>query len=280
MHTRTFDVNGQRLETITAGPESGELVILLHGFPESGDAWRHQIAALAGAGYRVLAPHQRGYAGSSKPASVFEYRLGLLARDVLALADACNAKTFSVVGHDWGAVIAWHLASTQADRLRHVVVMNGPHPGTVGMHTMRRPTQLLRSWYIGAFQLPFVPELLLRAGSHSWLRKALTGSAHPATFSDDLLRTYEAQWAQPGALAAMLNWYRALPWEAPTPALPIEVPVTVLWGERDRFLDRGLADAGLALCRRGELVPFPNATHWLHHEEPDEVNRRLLKALA
>jgi pimeloyl-ACP methyl ester carboxylesterase len=158
--------------------------------------------------------------------------------------------------------------------------MNGPHPGTVGLHTLRRPTQLLRSWYIGAFQVPFVPELLLRAGGHSWLRRALTASAHRGAFDEDLLRTYEAQWSQPGALAAMLNWYRAIPWEAPTPALPIGIPVTVLWGERDQFLDRGLADAGLALCRKGELVPFPNATHWLHHEEPDEVNRRLLQALA
>ncbi|HZY17970.1 MAG TPA: alpha/beta fold hydrolase [Ramlibacter sp.] len=280
MHTRTFEANGQRLEAIVDGPDDGDLVILLHGFPESGDAWHRQVPALAGAGLHVMAPHQRGYAGSSKPATVFDYRLGLLALDVVGLADAAGASRFSVVGHDWGAVVAWHLATTQAARLKRVVVLNGPHPGTVGMHAMRHPTQFLRSWYIGAFQIPVVPELLLRAGGHAWLRRAMEDSARPGALPQDLLQRYQAQWVQPGALTAMLNWYRALAFDPPTPARPIDLPVTILWGEQDRFLDRGLADAALALCRQGELVPFPNATHWLHHEEPDEVNRQLLKALA
>jgi len=280
MDTRTFDANGLRLQALTAGPASGELVILLHGFPESGDAWRQQLPALAGAGLHVLAPHQRGYARSSKPTSVFDYRLGQLARDVLALADAAGAAKFSVVGHDWGGAIAWHLATVHADRLRHVVVLNGPHTGTVGLHSLRHPTQLLKGWYVAAFQLPMVPELLLRAGGYAALRRAMEDSARPGAFDESLLQQYQAQWAQPHALGSMLNWYRALAFEPPTPALPIDLPVTVLWGEQDRFLDRGLADAALALCRHGELVPFPQATHWLHHEEADEVNRRLLKALA
>lgn len=280
MHTQRFQVNGVQLEALTAGPASGEPVILLHGFPESADAWRRQIAALAGAGHRVIAPHQRGYAGSSKPASVFEYRIGVLARDVLALADAAGAPQFSLVGHDWGAALAWHLAATHPDRLRHLVVLNGPHPGTAGLHAMRHPTQLLRSWYIGAFQLPVVPELLLRSGGFGALARMLEGSARPGAFPPGLLDTYRAQWAQPGALTAMLNWYRALAFDPPTPASRIELPVTVLWGEQDRWLDRGLADAGLALCSRGELVPFPEATHWLHHEEPDAVNRRLIDFVA
>ncbi|WP_427912781.1 alpha/beta fold hydrolase [Ramlibacter sp. MMS24-I3-19] len=280
MHTRTFDVNGLQLEALTAGPASGELVILLHGFPESGDAWRHQIPALAGAGLRVIAPHQRGYARSSKPVSVFDYRLGLLASDVLALADEAGAQQFSVVGHDWGGAIAWHLAALHAPRLSHVVVLNGPHTGTVGAHSVRHPTQFLRGWYIAAFQVPVLPELLLRAGGHAWLRRAMEGSARPGAFDADLLQQYQQQWSQPHALASMLNWYRAIAFEAPTPAHAIDLPVTVLWGEQDRFLDRGLADAALALCRRGELVTFPQATHWLHHEEPEEVNRNLLKALA
>lgn len=280
MQVQLFQVHGIQLEAVVAGPARGEPVILLHGFPESADAWHRQVAALADAGHRVIAPSQRGYAGSSKPASVFDYRLSVLARDVLALADAAGARQFSLVGHDWGAAIAWQLATTQAERLHRLVVLNGPHPGTVGLHTLRHPTQLLRSWYIGAFQVPFMPELLLRAGDYAWLVRALEGSARPGAFTPELLQRYRSQWAQPGALAAMLNWYRAIAFEPPPPALRIDLPVTVLWGEQDSWLDRGLADAALALCSHGELVPFPQATHWLHHEEPDEVNRRLLKALA
>lgn len=280
MHTRKFDVQGLQLEATTAGPPTGELVILLHGFPESGDAWRHQVPALAGAGLRVIAPHQRGYAGSSKPVSVFDYRLDLLAADVLGLADAADAPQFSVVGHDWGAAVAWHLATMHPERLRRLVILNGPHPGTVGQHAMRHPMQLLRSWYIGAFQVPFLPEMLLRAGGHAMLRRTIESTARPGAFDAALLQIYQEQWAQPHALASMLNWYRAIALQPPTPTRPIDIPTTVLWGEQDRFLERGLADAALALCSKGELVPFPDATHWLHHEEPEAVNRHLLKALA
>ena len=280
MRTQVFQVHGLQLEALTAGPAGGELVVLLHGFPESADAWRRQVPALAGAGWRVIAPSQRGYAGSSKPDGVFAYRLPVLARDVLGLADAAGAQQFSVVGHDWGGAIAWHLATVHPERLHRIVVLNGVHPGTVGLHALRHPTQLLRGWYVGAFQVPVVPELLLRASGYAWLERAMLGSARPGAFPPELLGQYRAQWAQPGALTAMLNWYRALAFDPPSPALRIELPVTVLWGERDPVLERGLADAALALCSHGRLVPFPKATHWLHHEEPDEVNRQLLQALA
>jgi pimeloyl-ACP methyl ester carboxylesterase len=165
-------------------------------------------------------------------------------------------------------------------RVRHIVVINGPHAGTVGQHTLRHPMQLLRSWYIGAFQVPFLPELLLQASGHAMLRKMMESSARPGTFDGALLQTYQQQWAQPQALASMLNWYRAIALQPPTPTRPIDIPATVLWGQQDRFLERGLADAALALCSKGELVAFPDATHWLHHEEPEAVNRQLLKALA
>jgi pimeloyl-ACP methyl ester carboxylesterase len=280
MHTQAMETNGIRLEVASAGPAHGATVILLHGFPESADAWHRQVPALAAAGLRVLAPSQRGYAGSSKPAGLASYRLSLLARDVIGLADAAGATTFSVVGHDWGAAIGWHLATVFPERVKRLVVMNGPHAGTVAAATLRHPTQFLRSWYIGAFQMPFAPELLLKANGYAWLRRTLESTARPGAFPADLLDRYRAQWAQPGALTAMLNWYRALALDPPTPAKRIALPVTVLWGEQDRFLERGLADAALALCDDGRFVPFAQATHWLHHEEPQAVNRELLKALA
>lgn len=280
MRLQTFEVNGLTLQACVAGPASGELVILLHGFPESADAWRAQIPVLARAGLRVIAPHQRGYAGSSKPLGVLPYRLELLAQDVLALADAAGAERFSLVGHDWGAAIAFRIATFQPDRLSRLVVLNGAHPGTVPAHAMRHPTQWLRSWYIGAFQLPFLPEAVLRAGNFAALRQAITGTARPGAIPEDMLDTYAAQWAEPAALGSMLAWYRAIAFSAPVPPVPLELPVTVLWGEQDAMLDRGLADAALALCPQGRLVALARATHWLHHEETELVNEVLLEALA
>jgi len=279
MHTRRFDLGDVQLEAITAGPPTGELVILLHGFPESGDAWRQQLAALSGAGYRAIAPHQRGYAGSSRPAGLLPYRLSTLAQDVIGLADAAGAERFSVVGHDWGAAVGWHLATLRPERLHRLVILNGPHAGTVGALSMQRPMQLLRSWYVGAFQVPMAPELLLRANGFALLKRAIRGSAREGAIPDDLLDRYQQQWVQPGALTAMLNWYRALMLDLPTPTLRTSVPVTVVWGERDPFLERALADAALALCERGTLVALPQATHWLHHEDPEAVNRAILQAL-
>jgi pimeloyl-ACP methyl ester carboxylesterase len=279
MQLRRFDLGTVQLEAWVAGPASGELVLLLHGFPESGDAWRRQIPALAGAGLRVVAPHQRGYAGSSKPAGLLPYRLSAVAQDMLDLADALQAPRFSVVGHDWGAAVGWHLATVQPDRVQRLVILNGPHAGTVGWYAMQHPSQYLRSWYVGAFQLPGVPEALLRANHFALLKRAMRGTARPGAIADELLDRYAVQWAQPGALTAMLNWYRALALDLPTPMLRVDLPVTVLWGERDPALDRGLADAALALCNRGRLVTFPQATHWLHHEEPEPVAQALVEAL-
>nr|WP_198349343.1 MULTISPECIES: alpha/beta hydrolase [Ramlibacter] len=146
MELQQLATNGIRLEVASAGPARGELVILLHGFPESADAWQQQVPALAGAGLRVLAPHQRGYAGSSKPSALADYRLSMLARDVVGLADAAGAGRFSVVGHDWGAAIGWHLATVYPERVQRLVVLNGAHTGTVATHALRHPTQVVRSW--------------------------------------------------------------------------------------------------------------------------------------
>ncbi|HYF17402.1 MAG TPA: alpha/beta hydrolase [Ramlibacter sp.] len=280
MTPRRIALPGVDLDVLTAGSASGDPVILLHGFPESAHAWERQLPVLAKGGFHAVAPHQRGYAGSSKPAGVWAYRLSVVAQDVLHLADALGAPRFHLVGHDWGAAVAWHLASTAPQRLRKVVILNGPHAGTVGAHAMRHPTQLFKGWYIAAFQAPWMPELMLRANGYAMLRRAMGSTAQGGALPPALLERYREQWSQPGALTAMLNWYRALAFDPPTPTVPIDVPLTVLWGEQDRFLDRGLADAGLALCRQGRLVAWAENTHWLHHERPGDVAEVLLTALA
>jgi pimeloyl-ACP methyl ester carboxylesterase len=273
-------VNGIELDVAAAGPADGKLAILLHGFPEFSYGWRHQIPALAAAGLRVVAPDQRGYNRSDKPAGTAAYKLDTLGDDVLGLADALGHDTFAVVGHDWGGVVAWHLATRNPERIARTAILNAPHPATMRRYARGHPSQALKSWYVGLFQLPVIPEQALRAAGFWGLRRTLRRTSRAGTFTGEDFRRYDEAWAQPGALTAMLNWYRALRLSASsTPATRIRVPVRVIWGDRDAFLDSGLAEAGAALCEDAEVIHLPEASHWLHHEEPDRVNRLLAEFL-
>lgn len=273
--------NGLEFSAVVAGPDAGELVILLHGFPEGSYSWRHQVEALAGEGLRVLAPDLRGYGLSSKPADVSAYALPELAQDVLAMAASLGHERVNLVGHDWGAALTWYLAQEFPERVRRGVVINGPHPGTVLSHSLLHPTQFVKGSYVGFFQLPLVPEATLRANGFAMLRHAMRSSARAGTITDQDLDRYQAGWEVEGALTAMLNWYRALmrsPQGIGTSA--IRVPMCVLWGDKDAALDSGLAEAGAALCESVEVHHFADATHWLHEEEPEAVNAILREVLA
>ncbi|MBW8721445.1 MAG: alpha/beta fold hydrolase, partial [Polaromonas sp.] len=229
---------------------------------------------------RVLAPDQRGYGGSAKPAGVPAYQLNTLALDVIGLARALGRQQFSVVGHDWGGIVAWHLATHHAVHIERAAILNAPHPATMLRYAMRNPLQLVRSAYVGLFQLPIAPELMLRANHYQALRWALTTTSRRDTFSAEDLSTYRQAWAEEGALTGMLNWYRALP--LPTafkPPARITVPVRVIWGDRDTALERGLADEAITWCDKGEAIHLPRASHWLHHEESAQVNALLLEFL-
>ena len=284
MTTHTIDhlmleANGFRFHARAAGPERGPLVLLLHGFPESSYGWRHQLEPLAAAGLRVVAPDQRGYGLSSKPQERFAYKLDLLADDVVALARALGAKRYAVVGHDWGGAVAWHLASRGAEGLERVAILNAPHAGTVGRHTLANPGQALKGWYVGFFQLPVIPELVLAGGDFLWLRRALVSTSRKGCFSEEDLQVYREDWQRTGALTSMLNWYRALPLDAPVPSGRVQVPVRVLWGDRDAFLDAALAERGAEMCEKARVTHLPDATHWLHYEEPARVNEALRRFL-
>jgi pimeloyl-ACP methyl ester carboxylesterase len=200
---------GVRLHVVEAGPASGSPVVFLHGFPEFHYGWRHQIDALAAAGCRVLAPDQRGYNLSDKPRGLAAYSLDALAADVVAALDALGcAKTF-VVGHDWGGVVAWWLALTRPDRVAGLVAINAPHPVVMRRALRRDRAQRRRSRYILFFQLPWLPEWRLRRNDFAGLARALTATSRRGTFSPEDLARYREAWRQPGALTAMLNWYRA-----------------------------------------------------------------------
>lgn len=272
--------NGLRFHAAAAGPRDGPLVLLLHGFPEGWFGWRQQIGALAKAGLRVVAPDQRGYGASDKPVGRTAYTLDRLALDVVGLVAACGRERCAVVGHDWGGVVAWRLASHHADRVERIAVLDAPHPAVMRGHVLRHPTQLAMSSYIGFFQLPLLPEAMLSANRHAALAQALRNSARPGVFDEPTLAIYRDAWSIPGAMTAMLNWYRALPFGPSPSAGRVRVPVRILWGDGDTALQPGLAEASARQCDGPvSILHVASATHWLQHEEPERVNAALLAFL-
>lgn len=266
--------NGINLHVVQDGPSAGRLVILLHGFPEFWYGWRRQIPYLAAAGYRVWAPDQRGYNLSDKPEGIAAYTLDELAADVIGLMDAAGQEKAFVVGHDWGAAVAWWVAAKYPERVARMVVLNVPHLSVMKAHVRRSLAQMRKSWYVLFFQLPWLPERLARQRNWNAAVQSLRLSSRPGTFTDRDLDTYRQAWSQPKAYKSMLNWYRAvLRKPSVPPASPrIRVPTLLIWGAQDRYLGREMAQPSIDLCDDGRLVFIEGATHWVQHEEPDRVN--------
>jgi len=279
---RTIATNGVRLHAVEAGPEGGPLLLLLHGFPELWYGWRKQIEPLAAAGFHVVVPDQRGYNSSDKPRRVSAYNLDTLALDVVGLIDEAGAGKACVVAHDWGGLVGWWLGVKHAERLERLALLNAPHPRVMRRALLSSPRQRRKSSYIFYFQLPWLPERTFRRNGFAYAAKALQRTSRPGTFSDADLDLYRQAWSQPGAVRSMIHWYRAALRSQPQrPASPrVRVPTLLLWGARDRFLGRELAQPSIDLCDDGRLEFFDEATHWIQHEEAERVNRRLLEFFA
>lgn len=274
-----IDLSTVQLDVIDAGPVDGPLTILLHGFPEFSFGWRHQIEPLAAAGLRLIVPDQRGYHRSGKPHGIEAYHLDRLAADVVALATHHGRQRVHLVGHDWGGLVAWWVAARHPGRVERLAILNAPHPDVFGAYARRHPSQALRSLYVGFFQLPWLPEAVLRRGRFAPLRRALVSSSRQGTFGAADLDRYAQSWSEPGALSGMLNWYRAL--RLPRAAAgPIQAPTLILWGRRDHALEPGLATESRRLCRHAEIRWFDRASHWIQHEEAEAVNAALIRFLA
>ena len=266
-----------RLHYAEAG--EGPLVVLLHGFPDFWYSWRHQLPALAEAGFHAVAPDMRGYNLSDQPRSVAAYDLGRLTRDVLQLADHFGSDRIHLVGHDWGAIVAWFFAMDHPGALDRLVVANVPHPARF-IDMARSPRQVLRSWYVGFFQVPFLPEMAVRAGGFAPLRRVLRTEPHqPGTFDDADIDAY-VEAAGNSGMRGPINYYRALARRNPlalrNDRRVIENETLVLWGERDRVLGPELAEPPEELVPRCRVLRFPDAAHWVHIEKPAEVNAELV----
>jgi pimeloyl-ACP methyl ester carboxylesterase len=276
----TISANGLDFEVLTCG-HGERLALCLHGFPEVADIWRPQFPVLCERGYRVWAPNQRGYGATTRPGHMQDYAIEHLMEDVASLIDVSGARSVVLLGHDWGALVAWCFAARALRPLEGLVIINVPHPACFA-RALRRPDQILRSWYAGFFQIPWLPEYLLsRRGARSVSASMLHTSTAPEHFPRDLLEATRRNAAQPGALRAMIHWYRAflrgggfrrqLRQGFPR----IDVPTLMLWGEDDPFLARHTTHGTNEFVSQLALHYLPGVSHWVQQDATAECNGRI-----
>jgi pimeloyl-ACP methyl ester carboxylesterase len=265
----TFGNDGLTFDVRDSGPLDGDLVIALHGFPQTSASWAEVSPVLTDAGLRVLAPDQRGYSPGARPKGVAHYGVSRLAGDVLALADAAGVERFHLLGHDWGGIVGWHLAATYPDRVRTLSVASAPHPRALIRAMAGR--QAVNSWYMGFFQLPGLAERALTRNDGATTRRLATASG---------MRDPEAAvrlLAEPGAATATINWYRAVR----SPGAPltgeVHIPVLYVWSDRDPALGRRAAE----LTRRWVTGDYrfevlTGVSHWIPDQAPTELAELVL----
>ncbi len=270
-----------KLHIVEAGPSDGPLIILLHGFPDFWQGFESQILAFAQAGFHVVAPDQRGYNLSEKPSLVSDYGARKLAEDVVELINHFNAPKAFIGGHDWGGVVAWLVASIFPDKVIKLLVFNISHPAVMQRFLQTHTKQKFKSWYMLFFQIPWLPEAYLRAFNFFALRRTMQKNLTQAAFMKFDFNAYIKAWGQPGALRSAINWYRAalrFPIK-PLPNQHIQIPTLLIWGEKDPFLSKEMAQESIDLCDQGELHRFAEAGHWVHLDEEKEVNKIALRFL-
>jgi pimeloyl-ACP methyl ester carboxylesterase len=281
------EVDGLRFHTLAAGPSDGPLVLLLHGFPEFSRSWRHQLPALAAAGYRAVAPDLRGYAQTDKRGP---YDLATLVDDLAGLVRALGREHAAVVGHDWGGAIAWMAAHRRPELVERLAVLNAPHPAAIAREVFRNPRQLLRSAYVLAFLVPRLPERLLTARRARAVVTILgAGARVKSAWPPDELERYREAFLEPGAATAALGYYRALArrrgWAGRVAKRhPIDVPVLLVWGVEDPAVGRELADRErlepwLAAGNRPTIQRLEGVGHFVQNEAPEPVTEALLAFL-
>jgi pimeloyl-ACP methyl ester carboxylesterase len=271
--------NGIQLHYVTQG--EGPLMLMLHGFPEFWYSWRHQIPEFA-KDFKVVALDLRGYNESDKPANQSAYVMDQFIKDVEGVVKGLGYTQCVLVGHDWGGAIAWNVAYNSPQLVERLIILNLPHPAKFA-EGLRTPQQLLRSSYIFFFQLPALPEWLLQLSDYQAIETAFTGMAvDQSAFSKADLQAYKQAAAKPGALTAMLNYYRNIleqklinqSWGV------LEVPTLMIWGESDTALGKELTYGTEAYVKNFQIKYIPNCSHWVQQEQPQLVNQYMREFLA
>jgi pimeloyl-ACP methyl ester carboxylesterase len=262
-------------DALAVGPTDGEPVLLLHGFPQSSHEWRAQLGALGAAGYRAVAPDQRGYSPRARPVGVEHYRIEPLVADVLGMADQLGADRFHLVGHDWGAAVAWHVAGRHPQRLRSLTAVSVPHPAAFA-DALRGDDQQQRSSYVDVFRQEGKAEALLLEDEGARLRAMLAGTGLNGDVDE-----YVRRMREPGAMTAALNWYRAADISSLEGLGPVTAPTMYVWSTADIALGRGGAEATVDHVEgpyRFEVLE--GVSHWIPEEAADDLNRLLLDHLS
>ncbi len=270
------EANGIKFHVMRKGNPSDPALIFLHGFPEFWYGWKNQIDYFGAQGFDVIVPDQRGYNLTEKPPKVSDYKIGTLAKDVIELMNTLDKKEAYLVGHDWGAAVAWELASNYPERFKKVAIVNVPHPLALKKTLTRNFGQLRRSWYMFAFQIPRLPELMASRNQFKNFAKQVRSSALDHAFTDEDMEAYIKAWSEDNAMKYMINWYRAaLRFPPKINKEKIKTPLKIFWGKKDAFLIHQLAEKSLAYCENASLEYYEDATHWVAHEFPERLNKGL-----
>lgn len=272
------NLNGVELHVVAAGDPDAPLVVLLHGHPDFWYGWREQIISLVEAGFRVVVPDQRGCNLSEAPDGIDSYRLSELAADVCELIHSEGRESAHVVGHDFGAFVAWNVALRRPSIVERLGILNVPHP-TVYRETLRSsPRQIARSWYVWFYQVPKLPEWLLSRNDMDNMVASLEYTSNPGTFDQETIRRYRAAWRHTG-VSPRIHWYRGFRRSERPPRDTVSQPTLICWGEDDVALVPSMAEESVEYCENGQLRMFPDASHWVHHER-EEVTEALLRHLS
>lgn len=270
-----IQANGLTFEVDICG-NGDKFALLLHGFPESKFSWRHQMPLLARLGYTVWAPNLRGYGRSSRPSEIDDYHIDRLVADAAALMDAAKAKDTLLMAHDWGAIVAWHFAIKRVRPLARLVIMNVPHPACFARE-IKTWKQFKKSWYVMFFQIPWLPErLLARRGAEAIRRAFVDMAIDKARFPVAVTDEFRRNAMEPGALSAMINYYRAAMRAGSAVMNPqpgtVDTPTLMIWGEEDTALDKATTVGTDKYVRDLTLRYLPGVSHWVQQEAPEKVN--------
>ena len=273
---RYIITNGIRMHYVSQG--EGPLIVLLHGFPEFWYSWRYQIPFLAGHGYTVIAPDLRGYNETDKPRRGYE--IPTLLRDIEELVKGLGRQKAHLVGHDWGGALAWTFAMNYPEMTESLIVMNAPHPAAM-MREMRTLKQLRKSWYIFAFQIPWLPEYMLGRNNANEIGRMLRGAAlQKSAFPHEVTAKYQEAMSKPGAIRAAISYYRQLfrhlPFSVKSKGVQIQAPTLLIWGERDIALGIELTTGLERWVNDIQIKRIPDSGHWVQQEQPEKVNQFLL----
>ncbi|MGH7934755.1 MAG: alpha/beta fold hydrolase [Candidatus Binataceae bacterium] len=279
--------NGLNMQVARAG--GGPLIVMLHGFPECWYSWRHQLRALS-ADFECAAPDMRGYGGTDAPVGVQNYTMERLVDDVSGLIHALGRERAIVIGHDWGGAVAWATALMRPEIVERLCVLNCPHPARFLAHLLRNPRQMMRSWYMLFFQVPYLPDAMLRARGAAMVARAIRSTAvNKAAFTDEDLAHFREAFARPYSATAAINYYRALRrrdfLRTPPPdhwlSRKIAAPTLLIWGEQDVALGKELTYGMEGLFSGPFTLKYiADSGHWVQQEKPALVNQYLREFLA